>query len=269
MMKYISFIFLLMVSLEGMADNCSPGESVILSAGGRLEACDSTDSRIEVFDDYRENPLFKGGESALLNYLQSHITYPPSAVKDSVQGRVVVQFLVDPSGNVGEVKVVRSVREDVDAEAVRVVKTLPKFYPAHKNGKYVSAWYTLPVTFVLNDKKKDVFVNPQFPGGEEALMRFVNEHIKYPPKAAKKKVQGRVNVCFMVDKTGKVRDIWVNEKDKKVDKDLKREAMRVCKMLPDFIPGSLNGEPVDVNLNLPISFRIPCQYLKTVHVDLK
>ena len=103
----------------------------------------------EVFRSVEQMPQFPGGEAALMKYLQSHINYPPMAAENNVQGRVVVQFVVDKTGKVGEVKVVRSVDKDLDKEAVRVCKSLPKFTPGRQNGQPVSVWYTLPVTFKL------------------------------------------------------------------------------------------------------------------------
>ena len=103
----------------------------------------------EIFRSVEQMPQFPGGEAALMKYLQSHINYPPMAAENNVQGRVVVQFVVDKTGKVGEVKVVRSVDKDLDKEAVRVCKSLPKFTPGRQNGQPVSVWYTLPVTFKL------------------------------------------------------------------------------------------------------------------------
>ena len=102
-----------------------------------------------VFQSVEQMPQFPGGEVALMKFLQSHINYPPMAAENNVQGRVVVQFVVDKTGKVGEVKVVRSVDKDLDKEAVRVCKSLPKFTPGRQNGQAVSVWYTLPVTFKL------------------------------------------------------------------------------------------------------------------------
>ena len=103
----------------------------------------------EIFRSVEQMPQFPGGEAALMKYLQSHINYPPMAAENNIQGRVVVQFVVDKTGKVGEVKVVRSVDKDLDREAVRVCKSLPKFTPCRQNGQAVSVWYTLPVTFKL------------------------------------------------------------------------------------------------------------------------
>ena len=103
----------------------------------------------QVFHSVEQMPQFPGGEAALMKFLQSHINYPPMAVENGVQGRVVVQFVVDKTGKVGEVVVVRNVDKDLDKEAVRVCKSLPKFTPGRQNGQAVAVWYTLPVTFKL------------------------------------------------------------------------------------------------------------------------
>ena len=103
----------------------------------------------DIFTVVEQMPQFPGGEAALMKYLQSHINYPPMAAENNVQGKVVVQFVVDKTGRVGEVKVVRSVDKDLDREAARVCKSLPKFTPGRQNGHPVSVWYTLPVFFKL------------------------------------------------------------------------------------------------------------------------
>ena len=92
-------------------------------------------------------PRFPGGDAAFMKYLQSHVNYPPMAAENGVGGRVFVQFVVDTTGKVGEVKVVRSVDQYLDREAVRVVKSLPKFTPGQQNGKPVDVWFVLPVNF--------------------------------------------------------------------------------------------------------------------------
>ena len=103
----------------------------------------------EIFKSVEQMPTFPGGDAALMKYLSSHIQYPTMAQEHNIQGKVIVQFVVTKTGAVGEVKVVRSVDKDLDREAVRVCKSLPKFVPGRQNGQPVSVWYTLPVTFKL------------------------------------------------------------------------------------------------------------------------
>ncbi len=108
-----------------------------------------------IFRSVEQMPQFPGGEAALMKYIESHIKYPPLAAQNNVQGIVVVQFVVNKDGSIGEVKVVRSVDKDLDKEAIRVIKTLPKFTPGRQNGKAVSVWYTLPVSFKLPAKNNN------------------------------------------------------------------------------------------------------------------
>lgn len=103
----------------------------------------------KVFTAVEQMPQFPGGDGELLKHIQKNLKYPPVAMENNIQGRVVVQFVVTKTGKVGEVKVVRGKDPDLDKEAVRVVKTLPDFIPGKMNGQAVAVWYTLPITFKL------------------------------------------------------------------------------------------------------------------------
>ena len=94
-------------------------------------------------------PQFPGGDAELMKFLRDNIVYPAMAQENNVQGKVIVQFVVTKTGDIGEVKVVKSVDRDLDNEAVRLVKKLPKFIPGRMNGQAVNVWYTLPVQFKL------------------------------------------------------------------------------------------------------------------------
>lgn len=103
----------------------------------------------KVFHAVEQMPQFPGGDTELMKHIQKNLKYPPVAMENNIQGRVVVQFVVTKTGKVGEVKVVRGKDPDLDKEAVRVVKTLPDFIPGKMNGQAVNVWYTLPITFKL------------------------------------------------------------------------------------------------------------------------
>ena len=103
----------------------------------------------EIFTAVEQMPQFPGGEAELLKYIASHIKYPTMAAENNIQGRVVVKFVVNKNGKVGDVVVLRGKDPDLDKEAVRVVKTLPDFIPGKMNGQAVSVWYTLPINFKL------------------------------------------------------------------------------------------------------------------------
>ena len=103
----------------------------------------------KVFTAVEQMPQFPGGEGELMKFISNNIKYPAMAMENGVQGRVVVQFVVTKDGSVGEVKVIRGKDPDLDKEAVRVVKSLPKFIPGKMNGQAVNVWYTLPINFKL------------------------------------------------------------------------------------------------------------------------
>ena len=111
---------------------------------------------------------------------------------------------------------------------------------------------------VVEEKKEEkVFTAveqmPQFPGGEAELMKYISNNIKYPTMAMENNIQGRVVVQFVVTSTGKIGEVKVVRSK---DPDLDKEAVRVVKSLPNFIPGKMNGQAVNVWYTLPITFKL-------------
>ena len=103
-----------------------------------------------VFDVVEQMPKFPGGDNGLMTFLKNTIKYPEAAEKAGKQGRVVVTFVVNTDGSISDAKVARSVSEELDAEALRVINAMPKWTPGKQNGKDVRVKFTLPVTFKLN-----------------------------------------------------------------------------------------------------------------------
>lgn len=104
----------------------------------------------KVFVVVEEMPKFKGGESAMMEFLMMNMKYPQTAVKAKQQGRVIVGFIVRKDGTVSDVHITRSVGYDVlDKEAMRVVKSMPAWEPGKQNGKPVNVKYNVPITFRL------------------------------------------------------------------------------------------------------------------------
>jgi protein TonB len=105
----------------------------------------------EIFVAVEQQAQFPGGPSALNKWLSNHINYPASAAENDIQGRVIVKFVVEKDGKVGTAEIVKGVDRDLDKEALRVVKSMPKWQPAKNNGVVVRSWFTLPVTFKLQN----------------------------------------------------------------------------------------------------------------------
>ena len=259
--------------------------SIIMVSEPELIAADQpSDAKAASDDDIYticdEKPQFPGGEKSLMEYIANNVQYPKEAKDANIQGRVIVQFVVTKDGSIGQTKIIRGKNELLDQEAVRVIKSLPKFTPGKVDGKPVNVWYTLPISFKTmgndnakkpestqatapaapvpaadsDDKVFDVVEQkPQFPGGERALMEFVSNNIRYPKTAFDANIQGRVIVQFVVRSNGSIGDVKViRGKDPALD----AEAVRVIKTLPAFTPGMLNGQAVNVWYTLPISFKI-------------
>jgi protein TonB len=103
----------------------------------------------EPFYVVEEMPLFPGGDTEIQKFIGDNVVYPEVAKENNIQGRVIVKFCVTPTGGVDLVSILKGVDPELDAEVVRVVKTLPKFKPGKQGGKPVPVWYTIPIYFKL------------------------------------------------------------------------------------------------------------------------
>lgn len=113
-------------------------------------ATDSTATKKEqVYDIVEQMPEYPGGIPAMMEFIKDNIKYPESLKESAIQGRVVVQFVISETGEIGDVKVIRSIDPALDAEAVRVVKSMPRWKPGVQDGKTISVKYTMPVMFRL------------------------------------------------------------------------------------------------------------------------
>ena len=101
----------------------------------------------EIFEFVEQQPEFPGGAAEMYNYLGKEVKYPEMAREAGIQGKVYVKFVVKKDGSIGEVKVVRGVHKTLDREAIRAVKSMPKWTAGEQRGKKVSVWFTLPVNF--------------------------------------------------------------------------------------------------------------------------
>ena len=104
----------------------------------------------EFFMVVENMPEFPGGDLGLMKYIQKNVKYPAIAKEYNITGKVYVSFIVDKTGNVTNVKIVRGVDKNLDAEALRVVKSLPKYKPGKQRGKPVRVMFTIPINFTLN-----------------------------------------------------------------------------------------------------------------------
>jgi TonB family protein len=96
-----------------------------------------------------EMPMFPGGDVALLEFIAENTKYPETAKEHNIQGKVIIRFCVKPDGGVSLASVLKGISPDLDAEALRVVNSLPAFNPGRQGGKAVPVWYMVPIAFTL------------------------------------------------------------------------------------------------------------------------
>ena len=125
-----------------------PTGPVVSGPVGPVMAAEEGDEG-EVFQVVEQMPEFPGGMDKLMEYLSKNIKYPSIAQENNIQGRVIVEFVVNKDGSIVEPKVMRSVDTSLDNEAMRVIKSMPKWTPGKQRGKAVRVRYTVPVLFRL------------------------------------------------------------------------------------------------------------------------
>lgn len=104
----------------------------------------------EIYVKVEKKAEFTGGKVALIDFLRKNVSYPVEAMSNGIQGTVIVAFIVNKDGSIGDVEVVRSIDPLLDAEAVRVVKAMPNWAPARNQDKPVRSKFRLPISFKLN-----------------------------------------------------------------------------------------------------------------------
>ena len=247
------------------------------STENKKDSTEATESRAvegEVFQVVEEMPEFPGGMGECMKFLSKNIKFPAQAAENGIQGRVIIQMVVTKEGDIAEAKVVRGVDPLLDAEALRVINSMPKWKPGRQEGKAVNVKYTIPVMFKLtgdnsSDKKEadtqqeaKVDENgihqvceemPEFPGGMQECMKWLGKNIKYPTTAQEKGIQGRVIMQFVVERDGSITEPKVV---RGVDPDLDKEALRVISIMPNWKPGKHKGEAVRVKYTLPVMYRL-------------
>ena len=231
-----------------------------------------------VFEVVEKMPEFpNGGMPGLMKYLSDNIRYPEAAHKAGTQGRVTVQFVVGKDGSIGNVGILRGVDPNLDAEAIRVISSMPKWKPGTQKGEPVNVRYTVPVMFRLTpepvDKIDEMIVvgyrnpdapvtgevyevadkMPEFPGGMTGLMQHLSKNIRYPAEAHTNNIQGRVVVSVIINTDGKATNAQIVQG---VAPSLDAEALRVATTMPDWTPGTKDGKPVNVKYTFPVVFRL-------------
>lgn len=170
---HIILILLIVNNLIALASTTSTTEHSNLADSTKL-------LQEKGFTLVEQMPQFPGGEKAMMDFLSRNINYPQRAMENGIQGKVVVQFVVTKNGTIGEVKVIRSIDPDLDKEAIRVCKLLPKFIPGKMNGQPVNVWYTMPITFKLQELDNSSDNTSQIQGTNNLIVKAYGDKTNNP-----------------------------------------------------------------------------------------
>jgi TonB family protein len=223
-----------------------------------------------VFRVVEHMPEFPGGERVLTTFIQQNLHYPKSAKENKEEGRVVVTFVIDTNGSIENPIVLKKISPDIDLEALRIVRSLPKFKPGMNREKKVKVMYSLPINFYLNApptyvKTIDTIPHPvevssetakdytaaAFIGGYDALINFINGQNRYP--AATTDAKQYVIIQVIISSSGQV--INPQLKVAQVSGQVNSEALRIVRNLPDFVPATRDGKPIDSFYIIPVPFK--------------
>lgn len=242
---------------------------IVFVIAAKAQAIDTTK---QIFTAVEMEPSFPGGVDRFYRYLQVNIRYPGNALKNRSQGKVFVSFVVEKNGSLTDVKVLRGVSPDIDAEAIRVVNNSPKWKAGIQNGRPVRVRYNIALNFKLPEQQsvpeqrlRDSLLNlpadqkifsavekePQFAGGIEKFYQYLVKNERYPDKARENNIRGKVFLSFVVEKDGSLSDIKVNNP---LSPETDAEAIRLLNYSPKWNPGMQNGRPVRVAYTMPITF---------------
>jgi TonB family protein len=220
------------------------------------------------------DPMFTGGSHEMNRFISRSLRYPREAAEKNIQGLVVYNFVVELDGSLSNFEIMHRAHPLLDAEALRIIKSMPAWRPAVYKGENVRARQYVPMYFKLNknarssrraqsrkvmpiDPNEEIFTivdqMPEFPTGEEGLGRFLSEFIQYPVRAKQEGIQGRILCAFIVRKDGTISNLEIVNG---LDNELDNEALRVLSMMPKWTPGKNNNETVSVKCILPIDFKI-------------
>lgn len=222
-----------------------------------------SDNTDKIYEALENMPEFEGGQAFMMEWLSKNITYPEQAIKDGVEGRVIVRFVVEKDGTISTPMILKGVCETLDKEAKRVVLSMPAWKPGSLQDTPMRCYVTLPITFKLQTDLPTQSVESkieteydqiaEFEGGKYGIMRYLFRNLEYPIEALDYGVYGRVWVRFIVEKDGSLSNVSV-EKD--VNKWLDKEAVRAVSAMPEWSPAMKDNQPVRTYYRLPIDFSI-------------
>jgi len=202
-----------------------------------------------------QSPQYPGGEIALREFIESNLQCPPSVTEHKAYGTVYVRVEINKKGKPTKVEVTKaSAYPDMDAEAVRVVKLIKEWQPGIKNGKPLASEIIVPVDF-QRPENVTASADDIYPGGEEEMLRFFKMNTHYPQDALENHIYGTIYVHMTIDREGKSKDVRVTAPSEYPSLDA--EAVRLVKLVKQWNPAKVNGEPYETDFVVPVEFVLP------------
>ncbi len=228
----------------------------------RMPSADTSKPTVEtenkIFAKVEVESAFPGGLSQWRSFLEKNLNAGIPAGKGAPAGAytVIIQFVVDKEGRVGDLRALTNHGYGMEAEALRVFKLSPNWIPARQNGKVVTAYRKQPVTFLVTEDHKSGTASPaKFPGGDAAWTQFLEKNLNARIPIENKAPDGvyKVLVEFLVDKKGNISNIKARTSH---GFKMEEELERILKSSPAWIPATLNGKPVTSYHNQPVTFMV-------------
>lgn len=250
-----------------VADNNSATDN--LFSGDRMLSADTSKPTVEtdnkIFAKVEVESAFPGGLPQWRSFLEKNLNAGIPAAKGAPAGAytVIIQFVVDKEGRVGDLKALTNHGYGMEAEALRVFKLSPNWIPARQNGRVVTAYRKQPVTFLVTEDHQSGTASPAiFPGGDAAWTQFLEKNLNARIPVENKAPDGiyKVLVEFLVDKNGNISKIKARTSH---GFKMEEELERMLKSSPAWIPATRNGKPVTSYHNQPVTFIVGNG--KTVH----
>jgi len=218
----------------------------------------------EIFSKVEIEPEYPGGADAWSAYLKNNMHYPKEAINGNINGTVIVQLLVDQEGNVQDAECVSGpVTGGLREEALRLVKASGKWHPAIQNFLIVKAYKKQPVPFNLESQQQKFNqvastadsgsnkTESEYPGGKQAWMMYLMQHLRYPLSAMNNNIQGTVIVKFIIDDKGRLKQLDAISGAM----ELRQEAIRIIKESGRWIPAKENGKAIKSERQQTITFK--------------
>jgi len=219
---------------------------------------------------------FPGGDGMFLKFLKDNTNYPQEAQDKGIEGLGLLTYIIEKDGNVSNIRMRTGLGGGCAEEMIRVVSQMPTWTPGTIDGKPKRVGREIRMWFKLCDGVAEVIpfldrkaystyrreeyglydsvdIAPQFPGGEKARMRFLQNNITYPKEAREKGIHGTVYVSFVIEQDGSVSDIKV---ERGIGGGCDQETVRVIQKMPKWSPGMIDGKPVRVQFNMPMRFTL-------------